>query len=395
MSKYSHDLIVIGGGAAGLTLTSGASQLGMKTLLIEKEHMGGDCLYFGCVPSKSLIRSSAIWDQFSRTKEFGLPEMGSLPKVDAVPLMKRIGSVIDSIAYHDSPERFESLGAEVIMGSPRFVSDHEIEVETNDGLKRFNAPKITISTGSRALIVPIPGLEEAGYLTNRNVFSIREIPARLTVIGAGPIGVEIGLAMANLGSSVTIITKTPQILPHEDLEMTLPVTRALERKNIKLIFNAAISEVSTSAGTKTVHYSIDDKKMKIDSEEILLSVGRTGNHEELALENAGVEVNGRYIKTDSSLRTSRKHIMAIGDINGKFLFTHVAGAEGGIAVRRQVLGLPATMSYETVPWVTYVHPEIASIGYNLKRAEKEGIRYRLLETGFSSNDRAQAEGEII
>jgi pyruvate/2-oxoglutarate dehydrogenase complex dihydrolipoamide dehydrogenase (E3) component len=394
MSKYSHDLIVIGGGAAGLTLTSGAAQLGMKTALIEREHMGGDCLYFGCVPSKSLLKSSSVWDQISRTTELGLPTLGNLPPVDAVPLMSRIQEVIGNIAYHDSPERFRSLGAEVYLGNPRFTSEHEVEVETSDGLVKLSAPKLTIATGSSALIIPFPGLEKTSYLTNREIFNISSIPAKLLVVGSGPIGIELGQAMANLGSEVTILTNSNQILPVEDDDMTLPVKKILEKKGVKIIFNAGITKVSAISGRKKVEYRAADEISSWEGDEILMATGRRGNIDNLNLEKAGIETNGRYIKVDSSLRTNRKHIMAIGDVNGKFQFTHVAGTEGGIAVRRQVLGLPASMSYTNVPWVTYVKPEIASIGYNEKRAEAAGLNYKIVETEFSLNDRAQAEGEI-
>lgn len=393
MGKYSHDLIVIGGGAAGLTLTSGAAQLGMKTAVIEREHMGGDCLYFGCVPSKSLLKSSTVWDQLSRTTELGLPAVDGLPPVDAGPLMDRIQSVIGNIAYHDSPERFRSLGAEVLLGNPRFTSPHEVEIETVDGLHKLSAPKLTIATGSSALIIPFPGLAETGFLTNREIFSLKEIPRRLLVIGSGPIGIEMGQAMANLGSEVTILTHSDQILPVEDPDMTAPVISSLERKNIKLVYNAVITRASKTAGVKNVEYNIRGEEFSWTGDQILAATGRRGNIDGLEIEKAGVETDGRFIKVDSSLRTSRKHIMAIGDVNGKYLFTHVAGAEGGVAVRRQVLGLPASMSYSAVPWVTYVKPEIASIGYNEKRAEIAGLIYKTVETEFSLNDRAQAEGE--
>jgi len=393
MSRYSHDLIVIGGGAAGLTLTSGAAQLGMKTALVEKEHMGGDCLYYGCVPSKTLLKSSSIWEQLSRTPDWGLPGLNNLPPVDAVPLMSRIRSVIGSIAYNDSPERFRSLGAEVYLGSPRFTSDHEVEVETTEGYVKLSAPKLTIATGSSALIIPFPGLKETGYLTNREIFNIKEIPRKLLVIGSGPIGIELGQAMANLGSEVTILTKSGQILPVEDDDMTRPVKKIIENKGIKLIFNAEVTRVTKASGNKEVKYRTSEGEQSWRGDEILMATGRRGNIDMLNLENTGIETNGRYIKVDNSLRTNRKHIMAIGDVNGKYQFTHVAGAEGGVAVRRQVLGLPASMSYAAVPWVTYVKPEIASIGYNEKRAVAEGIRYKTVETEFSFNDRAQTEGE--
>ncbi|MDC7225992.1 MAG: NAD(P)/FAD-dependent oxidoreductase [Spirochaetales bacterium] len=391
--KYSHDLIVIGGGAAGLTLTAGAAQTGVKVVLIEKEHMGGDCLYYGCVPSKALLRSGKLIENLHEINRFGLPQSGIDISADAALLMSNIQQVISNIAYHDSIERFTSLGAEVIFGRSRFINNHELEIESVSGIQRISAPKISISTGSSPLIIPVPGLEETGYLTNKTVFSISKIPAELLVIGGGPIGVEMSYAFSNLGSAVTLLTNTDQLLPHEDPDMARYAENALACSGVKLIFGAEIGQVLNAKGRKQIKYTQNGSAHIQSGEEILVATGRTGNISELQLDNAGIEHNQRFIKTNSTLQTSRKNIMAIGDVNGNFLFTHVAGAEGGIAFRRQVLGLPANMNYARVPWTTYTAPEIASIGLNEKRADKAGIAYRKIEAEFSENDRAQAERE--
>lgn len=386
---YTHDLLVLGGGAAGLTAASGAAQLGVKVALIDKERLGGDCLYYGCVPSKSLLKSSAVYAQSRDLSRFGLPAV-ELPRPDLGKVMERVQGVIGSIAYHDSPERFTALGAEVYFGAPQFVSPHEIDL--GDG-KRLSAGRIIIATGSSPRFIPIPGLKEAGYITNKELFSLKELPPRLLVIGAGPIGVEMSHAFARLGSSVTLIDLAPQILPREDADMAAVVEKRLLADGVKIAVGASIDGVESDGSIKRIRYSMNGTSSVAEGELILLSAGRSGNTGDLGLEKAGVEVEKGFISVDSSLRSSQKHIMAIGDVNGRFLFTHVAGAEGSFAVKKAVLRLPGSMSYASVPWVTYTDPELASVGYNEQRAKEAGISYELAEADFSANDRAQAEGE--
>ena len=387
MAKYSHDIIIIGGGSGGLVTASGTSQLGMKALLVEKEHLGGDCLYYGCVPSKSLLHSAhAAWAVRSG-KDLGLPDM-ELPPVDLGAVNGRVQSVIQSIAVHDSPERFRSLGTEVEFGSPRFLSPHEIDI---DG-KRFSAKNIVIATGSSPRSLPIPGLEEAGYITNLDIFSLKTLPKHLIVVGGGPIGSEMTQAFTRLGSKVTLLDVAPHILIREDEDMAELVQKRLEREGATIRTGVKISSVSRNGDTYTMTISVNGgPEEQIVGDQLLIAAGRAGNIDGLELDKAGVATDRGFITVDSKLRTSRKNIMAIGDINGRFMFTHVAAAEASVAVRRLALHIGGAMSYQNVPWVTYTHPEIASIGYNEKRAQEAGLRYRVLTESFSGNDRAHAE----
>jgi len=392
--KYTHDLIVIGGGSGGLTISAGAAQLGVKTALIEKEHMGGDCLYFGCVPSKTLIKSADTFMKARRTEYYGLPALEP-GRPDAAAVMDRVREVISRIEPHDSPERFRNLGVDVRLDSGEFTGPHSFRLASGEVL---SAPKFVISTGSSPFVPPIPGLEEAGYLTNRDIFSLRKFPDSLIVIGGGPIGVEMSQAFARLGIKVSLIHTRDHVLIREDRDMAGIVQQALTDDGVSLELNASILSIAgsdTPGEKKTVTIQRGGPEAgetaEIQGGLILVAAGRRGNTENLGLEKAGVRVEHGYIPTDSSLRTSRKHIFAVGDVNGKYLFTHAAGAEGSIVIRRAVLHTPAKMDYRFIPWSTYTDPELASVGYNEKRAAEEGIDYRLLSTGFTENDRAWAE----
>jgi pyruvate/2-oxoglutarate dehydrogenase complex dihydrolipoamide dehydrogenase (E3) component len=384
---YSHDVLVIGGGAAGLTATAGLAQLGLKTAVFDREKLGGDCLYFGCVPSKTLIKSATVYQQYKKAEAWGLPA-ANLERPDLSKVNARVQSVIQSISHHDSPERFEGLGAEVYFGSPKFTSPHEIEL---DG-KKYSAKNIIIASGSRAMVPPIPGLKETGFITNREVFSLQKLPESMITIGGGPIGAEMSQSFQRFGCKVTIIDMAPHILPREDQDMAEIIQKRFDSEGVTQIYGAKIIRLEKSNGKKRVYFEKDGKEQFIEAEEVLLSVGRTGNVEDLALENAGIEGVKRFIPVNAALQTQQKHIMAIGDVNGKFQFTHVAGAEGSVAVRRIAFKLPAKMDYTFVPWATYTDPELASVGLNEKRAKEAGISYQTLEAPFEDVDRAQAEG---
>jgi pyruvate/2-oxoglutarate dehydrogenase complex dihydrolipoamide dehydrogenase (E3) component len=388
MARFTHDVIVIGGGAGGLVTTVGCAQLGLKTAVVERNRLGGDCLYHGCVPSKSLLRTAAVYKQAAEFERFGLPSV-KLPPVRMSDVNARVKSVIEEIAQHDSAERFESLGAEVFMGQPRFLGPHEIEV---DG-ERLSAKSIVISTGSSPRGLPIQGLEDSGYITNLDVFDLEELPRRLVVIGAGPIGSEMAHAFARLGSEVTVLDVAPQMLPREDADMAAVVQRRMEADGVRFRLGVKITSVEGSGADRKVHLEDGDKQVTLPADQILVAAGRTGNTDDLDLPKAGVAVEKGFITTNSKLQTSQKHILAVGDVNGRYLFTHVAGAEGSLAVRRVALRVGGSMSYRNVPWVTYTDPELASIGYNERSATEAGIDYHVVRQELSANDRAHAEGE--
>ncbi len=389
MSKYTHDLIVIGGGAAGLTATAGCAQLGLKVALVECKKLGGDCLYHGCVPSKALLKSASIYQYAKQFPRFGLPAV-DLEKPDMAAINARVQKVIDQIAYHDSPERFQKLGAEPIFGNPRFISPHEVRI---DGGSVISAPRIILATGSSPRAIPIPGIKEAGFLTNLDMFSLPERPDSLAIIGAGPIGVEMSHAFSRLGTKVFLLDVAPHILIKDDQDMVAVIEKKLVSEGVDIRMNVKIARVEKNGNRKTIILLAGDREEKIECDKILLSTGRQGNTENLDLDNAGVRVEKSFIVADSKLQSSQKHILAIGDCNGRMLFTHIAGAEASIAVRRFGLRLGGAMNYRATPWVTYTDPELASVGYNEQFALQDGIRYDVIQEHFTGNDRALAEEE--
>lgn len=389
MARYTHDILVIGGGAAGLTVAAGTSQLGLKTALFEPRKLGGDCLYHGCVPSKTLLKTATVYQQLKEFPKYGLPE-ASRPRIDMGRINERVQSVIDAIAYHDSPERFRKLGAEVFLGNVRFISPHEVQFD--DGTV-YSAKRIVLATGSSPRAVPIPGLESAGYLTNLDMFSLSDLPKKLIVLGGGPIGTEMAQAFTRLGTEVSLIDVAPQLLPREDADMAVFVANRLKAEGASLYLGAKVQRVESSRGSKTVVLEHEGQEVTLTADNLLVATERQGNTGDLDLDKAGVAVEKSFITTDSKLRTSQKHIVAIGDCNGRFLFTHVAGAEGSLAVRRLALHAGGTMNYRSVPWCTYTDPELANIGYNETAARKAGISFQAITQPLSGIDRSHAEGE--
>jgi len=393
MSSYDYDIGIIGGGAAGLTVASGAAQFGAKTLLIEKSpRLGGDCLHCGCVPSKTLIRTAGIWALARRSREFGLPGL-ELPPVDLGTAMDRVAAVIAKIQEHDSPERFRRLGAEVRFGLPRFVDDHRIEI---DG-RQVSARAWVIATGSHPALPPVEGLDTVPYWTNETVFTQRALPARLLVLGGGPIGLELAQAFQRLGSRVTVVEFLDQILATEDTDLAEIVRGRLVVEGMEVLTGTRALRAGRrgAAITLAVAPTQGGEPRELEADALLVATGRQPNIEGLSLEAAGVTCGPKGIPTDARMRTNQSHIFAAGDINGVLPFTHVAGYEGGIALTNAVLRLPRKANYTNVPWCTYTDPEVASVGLNEKRAQQAGVAYRVLEERFAENDRALAEAEPL
>jgi pyruvate/2-oxoglutarate dehydrogenase complex dihydrolipoamide dehydrogenase (E3) component len=392
MAKYDYDIGIIGGGAAGLTVAAGAAQFGAKTILIEKSgRLGGDCLHYGCVPSKTLIRTASVWAHTRRSSEFGLPGL-SLPPVHLGKVMDRVRSVIDTIQRHDSPDRFCTLGAAVRFGKPTFTDDHEVDVEGN----RISAKSWIIATGSGPALPPVEGLAGIPYWTNETVFSQRELPGRLIVLGGGPVGLEIAQAFQRLGSQVTIVEFLGQILGPEDPDIADILRTRLIAEGIEIHTNTAAIKVESAGGVIRLLAGPsqgEGSRQVIEGDAILVATGRNPNVEDLGLYAAGVNYSSKGISTNERMKTNISHIYACGDVNGVLPFTHVAGYEAGIAVSNAVLHLPFKADYRKAGWCTYTDPEVASIGLNEKRAQKEGTEYRVIEETFRTNDRALAEGE--
>ncbi|MEW6427127.1 MAG: FAD-dependent oxidoreductase [Thermodesulfobacteriota bacterium] len=389
-SPHPYDLGVIGGGAAGLTVTAGAARLGAKTLLIEAEgRLGGDCLHYGCVPSKTLINTARAYHQLGRLAEFGLPEV-TRPPVDFARVADRIRGVIEVIQRHDSVERFCRLGAETVFGRATFVDDHTVAV---DG-RKYSAGKWVIATGSSPAVPPLPGLAEAGFLTNRELFSLSRLPASLIVLGGGPIAIEMAQAFNRLGSRVEVIQRSGQILSREDRDMADALLARLRREGVIVHLDATMEEAGRNGGRRWVSCTgRDGGRFRVEGEEILVALGRAANVGGLGLDAAGVEHDPGGIAVDSRLRTSRRHIFAAGDITGSHQFTHAAGYEGGVVISNAVFHLPRRADYRWLPRCTYTDPELAVIGMSEKQAAAAAIDCTVWTEEFRDNDRAQAEGE--
>ncbi|MCG8530184.1 MAG: FAD-dependent oxidoreductase [Desulfovibrionales bacterium] len=396
MSAYDYDLLIIGSGAAGLTIASGAAQLGVKVLLIEKnKHMGGDCLHYGCVPSKTLIKCAKVRHQMSKADAYGLP-VPSLDPVDFSKVSAHIQSVIDTIQPHDSPERFEGLGATVRFGTAAFVDPHTVALTPSEGgtPENITAATIVIAAGSTPSSPPFKGLDQIDYLTNETVFFQQSLPERLTVIGGGPIAVEMAQAMHRLGSEVTLLQRSAHILSKEDPDMAEVVEESLRSDGVNVVTNTSIEEITQDGGAITVRYGVKDQpEQTVTSDNLLVALGRAPSVKPLNLEAAGVEYTKKGIPVDDKMRTNVPHIYAVGDVTGQYQFTHAAGYEGGIVIANAVFKLPRKANYTWLPWVTYSDPELASVGYNEKRAKDAGIAYTVHTEHFGENDRALAENQ--
>ncbi|EFK11962.1 tRNA uridine 5-carboxymethylaminomethyl modification enzyme GidA [delta proteobacterium NaphS2] len=389
MTTYDYDMGILGGGAAGLTVAAGAARLGARTLLVEKEkNLGGDCLHFGCVPSKTLIRTAQVYHNMKHAETFGLPPV-DLARADFQKVKARIQSVISTIQKHDSEERFCSLGARVAFGSPKFSDEHSIQLNG----ERISAKNWVIATGSSPGIPPINGLDKTNYLTNRELFSLNGLPESMAILGAGPIAMEMAQAFSRLGTAVFVIQRSGQILSKEDKDMADILMQALSAEGVTFYLNAAISEVKDLGNGREVHFKDETGKLNaLKVAEILVAMGRSPNIQDLDLDNTGIEWGRKGIRVDDRLRTAHKHIYAAGDVTGAFQFTHAAGYEGGIVVSNAVFHLPRKADYTFMPWCTYTDPELAGIGMNEKRARDAGIEYSVFTEAFEDNDRSLAEG---
>jgi pyruvate/2-oxoglutarate dehydrogenase complex dihydrolipoamide dehydrogenase (E3) component len=392
MAKHDYDIGIIGGGAAGLTVASGAAQLGAKTLLIEKEQkLGGDCLHFGCVPSKTLIRTAQAYHNMKNSQAFGLPGV-DLPPVDFAEVSKRIRSVIATIQEHDSEERFCSLGAKVEFGEPRFSDEHAVQLNGRE----VSAKNWVIATGSSPDSPPIKGLDRTPYITNKEIFFLDRLPESMIILGAGPIAIEMAQAFRRLGAKVDVVQRSGQILTKEDRDMADEVMQVLASEGIAFHLNTSVLGVKDLGTEREV--LLKDKEGNTGSlkaEKLLVAMGRDPNIQGLNLEGAGVAFDRKGVKVDERMRTSQKHIYAAGDVTGKFLFTHAAGYEGGIVLANAVFHLPRKADYTFLPWCTYTDPELASIGMNEKAAREWDIDYTVYTEPFSGNDRSLAEGEKV
>ena len=388
MARPEFDIVVIGGGAGGLVVAAGGAALGAKVALVEKHRLGGDCLWTGCVPSKTLIRSAAVAHAMRHADRWALAPREPMPDLAAV--MERVASVIRGIEPHDSPERFRSLGVDVILGEGRFVARDAFEANG----RRLAAKTFVIATGSRPAMPPIPGLAEAGALSNETLFDLREDVPRLIVIGGGPIGCEMAQAFRRLGSEVTLADVAPRILAREDADLAEVVQRRMADEGVTFHLDASIAKVDGRRGEVRLTLKADDgRERTVAGTHLLVAAGRKVNHEGLGLEATGVKVENGRIVVDDRLRTTNPRVYAIGDAAGGYQFTHLAEHHAGIVLRQAIFRLFWTKPSKVVPWCTYTDPELARGGLSEDEAQQRGIAHRVYRFAFDEIDRARAEDE--
>ncbi|MCC7046139.1 MAG: FAD-dependent oxidoreductase [Alphaproteobacteria bacterium] len=380
----SVDLCVIGAGSGGLTVAAGASQMGASVALIERDRMGGDCLNFGCVPSKALLAAGHAAEAMRRADRLGVERHE--PRVDFARVMDHVQGVIDAIAPNDSRERFEGLGVRVIKAEARFTAGTRLEA----GGETIQARRVVIATGSAPMVPPIPGLAETPYLTNETVFANDRKPSHLIVVGGGPVGLELAQAHRRLGSTVTVI-EMKSILPKDDPELVDVVRAALLREGVILLENSAVARVDKTAGGVVVSVKRESGELRVAGSHLLVAAGRKPNVDGLNLAAAGVAFGPGGIVTDRRLRTSNRRIYAIGDVTGRFPFTHAASYHAAIVLRNALFRWPAKVDDRAMPWVTYTDPELAQVGMSEAAARALHGKPIVLRWPFHENDRAQAE----
>jgi pyruvate/2-oxoglutarate dehydrogenase complex dihydrolipoamide dehydrogenase (E3) component len=382
-----YHLVVVGGGTAGLVSAAGAAGLGARVALVERRLLGGDCLNSGCVPSKAIIRAARAWHEAKQSaKRFGGPSVTA--QGDFAQAMERMRELRARISKHDSASRFRDLGVDVFIGDGHFIAGDAVEV---DGA-RLRFRRAVIATGTRAAAPPIPGLEEIDYLTNENIFSLTELPRRLGIIGAGPIGCELAQTFARFGSQVSLFEVGPHVLSREDVDAAMVVQQALLEDGVDLQCNALIDRIEKTADGCTVFCEHHGDRREVEVDQLLVSVGRRPNVEGLGLEAAGVEFDRAGVKVDDRLRTDNHKIFAVGDIASPFKFTHMADALARIAIQNALFFGRAKASDLVVPWCTYTQPEIARVGIAEHEAHGMGIEVEAHTIPLSSVDRAVLDG---
>lgn len=368
-----YNLVVIGAGPAGLVAAAGAAGLGARVALIERHLMGGDCLNYGCVPSKALLKAAKT-ASYTGTVEFPA-------------IMKDLREKRATLAHHDSVERFTDLGVDVFLGEGHFSGKNTIEVEGTT----LNFHRALIATGARAALPPIPGLEDVNPLTNETVFALTELPQSMVIVGAGPIGCEMAQAFARFGTHVTLVEMADRILPNEDPEASRVLKKALADEGIMVLTNAAVEEATLQGKTKVILVRDKDGRKAFECDEVLVSAGRKPNLESLALEKAGISFSGKGVDVNEKLQTSNSKVYAAGDVASRFQFTHSADAMARMVIENALFFGRKKTSALTVPWCTYTTPEVAHVGMTADEAKERGEEVSTYTVRMKDVDRAKLE----
>jgi pyruvate/2-oxoglutarate dehydrogenase complex dihydrolipoamide dehydrogenase (E3) component len=389
MSELAADLCVIGAGAAGLTVAAVAAQLGVRTVLIERGEMGGECLNTGCVPSKALLAAAKAAQAVRTSHRFGIGS--GEPRVDFAAVHRHVQGVVAAIAPHDSVERFEGFGVEVIRAEARFLGPRQLVA----GNRTIRARRIVIATGSEPSIPPIPGIEAVPYFTNETIFDNDVLPEHLLIIGAGAIGIELAQAHRRLGAGVTVI-EAAKAMPRDDAELTAVLLQCITAEGVAIRQQTAIKRIEPNGAGIALAIEQDGHQSRIEGSHLLVAAGRKPRTGDLDLDHAGVRYGRDGIEVDRRLRTSARGVYAIGDVIAGPRFTHAASYQAGIVIRNALFRLPAKVDYSAFPWVTYTDPELAQVGLTEAAARARlGEDVAVSRFAFAESDRAQAERETI
>jgi len=392
MSNYDFDAVVIGGGSAGLTASGIAANFGAKTMMIEKNKLGGDCTWTGCVPSKVLLKAGKVAQQIREGTKYGLIDQE--PEINFRKVIEHVHETRQEI-YEDAdrPEIFEDMGVEVVAGSAQFLDEHTVKIKNADGSSRkVSSRYFFICAGASAFVPPINGIDSVPYLTNESLFEIEDLPATLTIIGAGPIGTEMAQAMQRLGSKVTVIDMADRIMRNDDPELTSMLREQLEQEGIRYELGAEVKNVRKENGI-TVTIEIDGKEKKVMSDQLLMATGRRANVDDLGLDKANIASSSKGIEVNKKCRTTQSHIYACGDITGQYQFTHMSEHMAKVATTNALLKFPMSMDEDHVPWVTYADPELGHVGATETQLNEKGTSYETYRFPYSKIDRALTDSE--
>jgi pyruvate/2-oxoglutarate dehydrogenase complex dihydrolipoamide dehydrogenase (E3) component len=389
-----YNLVVIGSGTAGLVGAIGAAGLGGKIALVERHLLGGDCLNWGCVPSKSIIRSARTMAELRNAAAMGVKVVGDA-QADFGAIMERMRALRADISADDSHTRITREGVELYLGQARFTSPTTIEVSSGRERRTLEFAKALIATGGRARALDVPGLAEAGFLTNESLFQLTEQPRRMAIIGGGPIGAEMAQAFARFGTEVTMLIKDDHFLPREDRDAAEIVARVFAREGVTFLRGAMLQAVSPTATGKLLHYEVAGRQEYIEVDAILVSIGRVPNIEGMDLEAANVAWSAHGVEVDETLRTTNPRIYAAGDVAIKHQFTHMADASARIVLQNALFpGPKQKLSQLVVPWTTFTDPEVAHVGMYVHEAEAAGIQVETFQKSLEEVDRSRTDGEI-
>jgi pyruvate/2-oxoglutarate dehydrogenase complex dihydrolipoamide dehydrogenase (E3) component/uncharacterized membrane protein YdjX (TVP38/TMEM64 family) len=392
--RFDRNLVVIGAGSAGLVAAYIGAAVKAKVTLIERHKMGGDCLNTGCVPSKALLRSAKLAAQMRRAGEWGIEPVE--PRIDFAKVMERVQRVIREIEPHDSVERYSGLGVECIEGEAKMTSPWTVEVRTATGTQTLSTRSIVIAAGARPFVPPIPGIEEAGYLTSDTVWNLRELPQRLVVLGGGPIGCELAQAFARVGAHVTQVEMLPRIMIREDPEISAMVADRFRAEGIQVLVNHKAKAFRRENGEKLLLAETEGREVRIPFDQLLVAVGRVATTEGYGLEELGIPVTRqRTVEVDEHMRTRYPNIYACGDVAGPYQFTHTAAHTAWYASVNALFGRFRRFraDFSVIPWATFTEPEVARVGLNETEAKEKGVAYEVTTYGIDDLDRAIADGE--